>query len=365
MTFPLRACKLICLVVIIFVTMMSFSTTAEAIPSITVKVADTTAIPGYLNATITIFMDNLFDEVAAFNLWIQLEPQDLMVFKTDILTVIDTTYWVCDSLDAMLNCADSTKVDSLSPWEMQHIGELLVAVGSFDTTGTLISGWKYVQTRSISGVGTDINIVAISDFSNGSQVPPIPAGQQGGVLLRVLADIFPMDDTVTERTANLIVQTTTDHFSISRPNGTAINWMPFEYIDTLCYECTVLVGENCLEYTRIGGNFDPLLCDSMHIFLDTTSIWDSTNVVIINGSLTNLLSFVCGNLDSAPDGNVDISDLIFIVDFIFGSPKGPAPVPYEAGNVDCLGDIDISDLIFLVDFIFGSTKGPAPCTTCP
>ncbi len=67
-----------------------------------------------------------------------------------------------------------------------------------------------------------------------------------------------------------------------------------------------------------------------------------------------------GNVDNDPGDNTDISDLVYIVAFVFTG--GAAPVCDDEGNVDGLGDIDISDLVYIVDFIF--TGGPQP-PTCP
>ena len=65
-----------------------------------------------------------------------------------------------------------------------------------------------------------------------------------------------------------------------------------------------------------------------------------------------------GNVDNDAGDAVDISDLVYLVDFIFTG--GPSPICLFEANVD--GDpntnIDISDLVFLVDFMF--TSGPTP-----
>ncbi len=64
---------------------------------------------------------------------------------------------------------------------------------------------------------------------------------------------------------------------------------------------------------------------------------------------------VCGDVDNS--GGVDISDMVYLVAYMFEG--GPAPVPLESGNVDCSEGVDISDLVYLVDFMFKG--GPAPC----
>ncbi|HOP06475.1 MAG TPA: hypothetical protein PLF13_04200 [candidate division Zixibacteria bacterium] len=64
----------------------------------------------------------------------------------------------------------------------------------------------------------------------------------------------------------------------------------------------------------------------------------------------------------------DISDLVYLVSYMFGG--GPEPA-FKAGDdyfpqadVNCDGTgPDISDLVYLVNYMFNN--GPAPCTLCP
>ena len=77
-----------------------------------------------------------------------------------------------------------------------------------------------------------------------------------------------------------------------------------------------------------------------------------------------------GNVDYDVGDAIDISDLVFLVDYMFTS--GPAPTCWEEANVDGSGpatppddgadDIDISDLVHLVDYMFN--QGPPP-VACP
>ena len=68
-----------------------------------------------------------------------------------------------------------------------------------------------------------------------------------------------------------------------------------------------------------------------------------------------------GNVDNDSLDVVDISDLVYLVDFMF--TNGPSPNCSEEANVD--GDvgnvIDISDLVYLVDFMFNSGPEPPSC----
>ncbi len=68
-----------------------------------------------------------------------------------------------------------------------------------------------------------------------------------------------------------------------------------------------------------------------------------------------------GNIDNSPDDVADITDLIYLVDYMFGG--GPGPVCEEEANVDGSVDgvVDISDVIYFVDWMFGSGPPPPSC----
>jgi len=70
-----------------------------------------------------------------------------------------------------------------------------------------------------------------------------------------------------------------------------------------------------------------------------------------------------GNVDNIIDRiPIDISDLVYLVDFMFTG--GPPPPCWEQGSVDgdAASDIDVNDLIYLIDWMF--TGGDAP-PSCP
>ena len=68
--------------------------------------------------------------------------------------------------------------------------------------------------------------------------------------------------------------------------------------------------------------------------------------------------YLCGDADAS--GNVDISDAVYLIAYIFQG--GPAPNPLVAGDADCSNSVDISDAVYLIAYIFGG--GPAPCAGC-
>jgi hypothetical protein len=73
-----------------------------------------------------------------------------------------------------------------------------------------------------------------------------------------------------------------------------------------------------------------------------------------------------GNINSDPDDKVNVSDVTFIVAYLFCIPAGPSPLCLQEGNANGDPDekINVSDLTYLTSFLFGIPSGPAP-PPCP
>lgn len=67
---------------------------------------------------------------------------------------------------------------------------------------------------------------------------------------------------------------------------------------------------------------------------------------------------------NVPGGSIDISDLVFLVSYMFDDPSGPAAACFEEADLNADESVDISDLTYIVDYMFGSPNGPAPLP-CP
>jgi len=74
---------------------------------------------------------------------------------------------------------------------------------------------------------------------------------------------------------------------------------------------------------------------------------------------------ITGNADDDPSDDVNISDLTYLVTYLFGG--GPQPVCLEEGNVDgSIGEgsqINVADITYLVSYIFIGGPSPVPCPT--
>ncbi len=99
------------------------------------------------------------------------------------------------------------------------------------------------------------------------------------------------------------------------------------------------------------GSYTPLFNGSI---LDYVPILNAGTVSIAN-------SFVCG--DANGDEDINLLDILYLIDFVYGSPTGPAPEPPEAGDVDGDSACNLLDILYLIDYLYGNPTGPAP--VCP
>jgi hypothetical protein len=60
--------------------------------------------------------------------------------------------------------------------------------------------------------------------------------------------------------------------------------------------------------------------------------------------------------DATGDWNIDISDVVYLLNYLF--VHGPAPDPFGAGDATCDGVVDASDIVYLLNYLF--VKGPPP-----
>ncbi len=66
-----------------------------------------------------------------------------------------------------------------------------------------------------------------------------------------------------------------------------------------------------------------------------------------------------GNVNGFIGDEIDISDLIYLVNYMF--QDGPPPPIFEEADIDATGEINIADLIHLVMYMFQDGPEPAPC----
>ena len=87
------------------------------------------------------------------------------------------------------------------------------------------------------------------------------------------------------------------------------------------------------------------------------TIIDGANDFLCDNSLITCDLCLCG--DANGSGSINISDAVFIINYIFAG--GAAPNPLCLGDANGTGSVNISDAVYIINFIFGG--GPAP--HCP
>ena len=64
---------------------------------------------------------------------------------------------------------------------------------------------------------------------------------------------------------------------------------------------------------------------------------------------------ICG--DANADASVNVSDAVYIINYVFNG--GDEPIPYIAGEVNCDGLVNVSDAVYIINYVF--TGGGNPC----
>nr|MBN2277649.1 hypothetical protein [candidate division Zixibacteria bacterium] len=349
---------LVCAIIV-----LAFSPTVAQFPDLVVQVGDTTAMPGEQNTVISVFAKNYADTVAGFEVWLLLNKNYICEFQTDTATFADTTYYSCISwngpdCEEWRDITDSVILDPLYPYDSINIDEYPAVIGNFDTTGTLISGWEYVRSNSMSGGPYDIKVVGQANqlkppYTTGIGYPQV--GEKP--LFKILADVYDIPDEMTDRTVTIYVQATTaDNFSFSDEKGNAIGILTDTIYDTTWYECLVWEGGICTLWEEVeeGPTDSFVISDTIlngHI--------DTSKVYIFNGSLTIELPppYDCGDVNCS--NSVNILDATYMINYLYRG--GPAPCVADLMDVNCDTKRNILDATYLINYLYRG--GPSP--HCP
>jgi len=364
---PSRISMALCLFIALAIVFVVSTDTKAGDPRVIVRVGDTTALPGQANTVISVYMDNFTDIVDGFDLTLHVGNTDLMEFKVDTIQELYTRYWVCN-IGSVGSCTDSSEVDSTQTYEYTTAELIDVVVGNVDTTGTLLSGWEYLKVQSTSGFGNTMRITAQADQAAAPVTPGINP-QQGGVLIKLLADVPNIDDTVSNRTSSINIQRDfSDQLLFSTNLGNeVIGLYTYDYVDTNFYVCTDWIFDSCVTWKRTNDPpWDWFTIDTILIpFLDTSE------VIPIDGALwVDIYQGCCvgnrGNGNDDPDDKANVADVAYLVDWLFGIPNGPEPNCIEEANAN--GDpeekANVADISYLVNWLFGIPSGPPPLP-CP
>lgn len=144
------------------------------------------------------------------------------------------------------------------------------------------------------------------------------------------------------------------------------------YFGTITVECNDSYGNGGVDYSGGYGNpsyppgnisANPLFCDTaagdFHLALNSPcagynscATWMGALDVACPGV------FLCG--DANDDGNLNVGDVVFIINYVFKNGKTPDWKCEADANHD--GKVNVADAVYMINFIF--KDGPGPVTPC-
>jgi hypothetical protein len=153
---------------------------------------------------------------------------------------------------------------------------------------------------------------------------------------------------------------------LSPPNDDSVktpvtfNWQPSidpDPNDTVRYDLYLSRNISFNPYVVYANLLDTTLTDSF-----ATKLWywkvqayDKWGAVRWSNQTWSFYVYLCGDCNA--DGVVDVSDVVYELNYLF--IKGPAPVPFLAGDATLDRVVDISDVVYLLNYLF--IDGPPPC----
>ena len=132
----------------------------------------------------------------------------------------------------------------------------------------------------------------------------------------------------------------------------------YDGIGDSCDTCTDIDGDG---YGNPGFPFNTCDIDNCPFIYNLSQTDTDENGIGDACDVGCCVSPITGNIDGDQGELVGISDLTYLVEYMFNN--GNAPSCMEEGNVDgdAEGVVDISDVTYLVQFLFGGGDGPAAC----
>jgi len=76
-----------------------------------------------------------------------------------------------------------------------------------------------------------------------------------------------------------------------------------------------------------------------------------------SNGIGDVCEYICG--DANGDADVNVSDAVWIINYVF--VNGAPPDPLESGDANCDGDVNVSDAVWIINFVF--INGFDPCDT--
>jgi hypothetical protein len=303
--------------IIIILAIITLSATVSAQePILVVRVGDVLAPYGTEGVPIPVYMENYADTVVAFELWLILSNPDV--------------------------------------FEFQYNAGLKSTPIEFDTTNTLLSGWQFVDARSLTETGHEVKIIGRANTIPPPHVHGIGYPQSGEIpLIKIMADVYDIPPMPVGLTAEILIMADNlDNFNFSDEMGNSIGVIIDTVIDTTCWDCVQwLPPPNdtiCLVWEQVPGSTgDSCIVDTILVpTLDTAAVH------VYNGSLT---VFLCGDINDDEAVNIfDVTELIGTIYLYW-----PQPDYWEIlGDINNDGVVNIFDVTYLISYLYMDGSAP-------
>jgi hypothetical protein len=89
----------------------------------------------------------------------------------------------------------------------------------------------------------------------------------------------------------------------------------------------------------------------------TTQLDPPNATDIVYKFVTTAITYICG--DSNADETLNVSDAVYIINYVFAG--GDPPDPLASGDTNCDGTCNVSDAVWLINYVF--VGGNEPCDT--
>ncbi|MFH2055934.1 MAG: dockerin type I repeat-containing protein [bacterium] len=274
------------------------------------------------------------DSVGGFELWINISHPNFIQFD------VDSTWWLHDS-----HCIQEDEFENCLEWGYDSIQ---VSTTRFDSVNTISQGWEFLEARVLGGDGGVIKVSGAANLPAPPNVPSFPAGFD--TLIFVYAHtVGVLGDSLCDSVQiEFRLNPSQTRFSDSESHlfGCDYTWT----VDTFYFNCAQWEGDSCVAW------FDTVL-DSTY-----TCVIDPARILLI----TDTLELVCCDCQWIPgdangDSVVNITDAVYLIQYIFNFGPAPVPVP-DAGNMNCDDAANITDAVYIIQYIFAG--GPGPACTC-
>jgi Dockerin type I domain len=140
-------------------------------------------------------------------------------------------------------------------------------------------------------------------------------------------------------------------YPILKTSGYTINSSIQDHISIMTYfdNYTINPGDTLFIYTSLNATRTHSR-ESFFSIVDKSKVWYTENILLVE-------NFICG--DANNDATVNVSDAVWIINYVFAG--GDPPIPYEAGECNCDGTVNVSDAVWIINYVFVGGNAPCDC----